>query len=84
MKLWLTAEKAYHLSQEQYRMLIRKFSLGKVSVYELATAQNEQYNTMQRYYYAIKETYNRYYTLRMIALYDYKKNVELEEIFINN
>ena len=84
VKLWLTAEKAYHLSQEQYRMLIRKFSLGKVSVYELATAQNEQYNTMQRYYYAIKETYNRYYTLRMIALYDYKKNVELEEIFINN
>lgn len=84
VKLWLTAEKAYQLSQEQYRMLIQKFSLGKVSVYELTAAQNDQNSAMQRYYYAIKETYNRYYTLRMIALYDYKKNVELEEIFINN
>mgnify|MGYP000975233725 FL=1 len=33
VKLWLTAEKAYKLSQEQYKMLIQKFSLGKVSIY---------------------------------------------------
>ncbi|MBR8738411.1 TolC family protein [Bacteroides pyogenes] len=81
VKLWLTAEKAYHLSQEQYRILIQKFSLGKVSVYELTAAQSDQNNAMQRYYSAIRDTYNSYFTLRTMALYDFKENVELEEVF---
>jgi outer membrane protein TolC len=84
VKLWLTAEKAYSLSQERYRMLIQKFSLGKVSVYELTAAQSEQNNAVQRYYSAIRDTYNSYFSLRSVALYDFKQNVELEEIFIND
>lgn len=83
VKLWLTAEKAYHLSQEQYRILIQKFSLGKVSVYELTVAQSDQNNAMQRYYSAIRDTYNSYFTLRTMALYDFKENVELEEILVS-
>lgn len=84
VKLWLTAEKAYRLSQEQYRMLIQKFSLGKVSVYELTASQRDQSNAMQRYYNAIKDAYNSYFTLRTMTLYDFKKNIELDEIFISN
>lgn len=84
VKLWSTAEKAYRLSQEQYRMLVRKFTLGKVSVYELTTAQNDQNNAMQRYYSAIKDSYDSYFTLRSLALYDFKRDMELEEIFIKN
>lgn len=83
VNLWLTAEKAYGLSQEQYRMLMQKFSLGKVSVYELTTAQSEQNNAMQRYYSAIRDTYNSYFTLRSMTLYDFKSGVELEEILVN-
>lgn len=83
VKLWLTAERVYKLSQEQYGLLIRKFSLGKVSVYELTTAQSEQNNAMQRYYCAIRDTYISYFTLRSMALYDFKKNVELEEILVS-
>ncbi|MDD2283948.1 MAG: TolC family protein [Paludibacter sp.] len=82
VKLWLTTEKAYKLSQEQYEMLIQKFSLGKVSVYELTTAQSEQNNAMQRYYSAIRDTYNSYFILRSMALYDFKQNVELEEVLV--
>lgn len=82
VKLWLTAEKAYKLSQEQYQMLVQKFSLGKVSVYELSTAQNDQNNAMQRYYAAIRDTYNSYFTLRGMALYDFKRGVELEQILL--
>lgn len=82
VKLWLTAEKAYGLSQEQYRMLMQKFSLGKVSVYELTTAQSEQDNAMHRYYTAIRDTYSSYFTLRSMALYDFKENVELEDILV--
>lgn len=84
VKLWLTAEKAYLLSQEQYRMLKQKFSLGKVSVYELTAAQNDQNNAMQRYYLAIRDTYNSYFTLRMVALYDFEQGVELEELLVKN
>lgn len=83
VKLWLTAEKAFDLSQEQYRMLIQKFSLGKISMYELTAAQSEQNNAMQRYYSAIKDSYNSYFRLRSMALYDFKENVELEEILVS-
>ncbi len=83
VKLWLTAEKAYRLSLEQYKMLIQKFSLGKVSVYELTAAQSEQNSAMQRYYAAIRDTYSSYFTLRTMALYDFKEGVELEEILVS-
>lgn len=83
VKLWLTAEKAYDLSQEQYKMLIQKISLGKVSVYELTTAQSEQNDAMIRYYSAIKDTYNNLFILRGMSLYDFKENVELEEILVS-
>lgn len=82
VKLWQTAERAYQLAQEQSAMLIKKFSLGKVSVYELTSAQSEQYNALQRYYSAIRDTYNNYFTLRTMALYDFRRNVELEEILV--
>lgn len=82
VKLWQTAERAYQLAQEQSAMLVRKFSLGKVSVYELTSAQSEQNNALQRYYSAIRDTYNSYFTLRTMALYDFKRNVELEEILV--
>lgn len=82
VKLWQTAERSYQLSQEQYAMLIKKFALGKVSLYELTSAQNEQNTAMQRYYSAIRDTYNNYFALRNMALYDFKRNVELEEILV--
>lgn len=81
VKLWLTAEKAYKLSQDQYWMLVQKFALGKVSVYELTSAQNDQSNSMKRYYTAICDVYNTYFTLRNMAMYDFKKEKELECIF---
>ncbi len=81
-RLWQTSQKAYQLSMEHYALLVQKFSLGKVSVYELTTAQSEQNDAMHRYYSAIKDTYNSYFTLRNMALYDFRQNVELEKIFI--
>lgn len=83
VKLWLTAEKAYKLSEEQYKLLMQKFTLGKVSLYELTAAQNEQSNAMHRYYLAIRDTFNSYFTLRNIALFDFKQNMELEEMLMN-
>jgi len=81
VKLWFTADKAYKLSQEQYRILVQKFTLGKVSVYELTTALNDQNDAMQRYYTAIRDSFDSYFSLRSMALYDFKKETELEMLF---
>ena len=81
VKLWFTSEKAYRLSQEQYRMQVQKFTLGKVSVYELTTALNDQNEAMQRYYKAIRDSFDSYFSLRNMALYDFKKGTELEILF---
>ena len=81
VKLWFTSEKAYKLSQEQYRMQVQKFTLGKVSVYELTTALNDQNDAMQRYYTAIRDSFDSYFSLRSMALYDFKKETELEMLF---
>lgn len=83
IKLWITAEKAYNMSIKQYEMLMLKFALGKESIYELTTVQNELNNTMRRYYLAIKDTYESYFALRSLTLYDFKKNVDLIDLFIN-
>jgi outer membrane protein TolC len=68
MKFWLTSEEVYNLSQEQYRMLIQKFFLDKVSVYELTTVQSDQNDVVQSYYSVIRNTYNSYFTLRTIIV----------------
>ncbi|MFK2566749.1 hypothetical protein ACIXQZ_12270 [Bacteroides fragilis] len=65
-------------------MLTKKFSLGKVSVYELAPHKKSGNDAMQRYYSAIKDSYESFFTLRNLALYDFKKNVELEKILFND
>lgn len=81
MNLWFVATKSYQLSQEQYALLAQKFHSGKVSVYELASAQQEQYNTMQRYYNAIMNAWNSFCMLRKTTLYDFAKQTELEDLF---
>lgn len=84
VKLWIIAERAYKISQEQYKMLVQKFSLGKISVYELTSARRDQNTTMQQYYVAIKDVYREYFSLRHMALYDFKSEKELEHIFLKD
>lgn len=82
VRLWLVAEKAYTISREQYQMSAREFTLGKVSVYELTSAQRDQNRGMKQYYTAIRDAYREYYHLRHMALYDWKSEKELEDIFL--
>lgn len=83
INLCFVASKSYLLSQEQFAILSHKFRSGKVSVYELTSAQKEQFNAMQRYYNAIQNVWNNLYTLQKTTLYDFDKQVELIELFIN-
>jgi outer membrane protein TolC len=82
VKLWRISEQAYRLSQDSYRMSVQKFALGKISVYELTTAQQEQATNMQRYYSAIRDTWAGYFALKMLTLYDFERQQELAEVLI--
>lgn len=82
--LWIIAEKGYALSREQYHILVHKFSLEKVSIFELTNAQKDQNDAMKRYYAAIKDVYTIYYALRQLTLYDFIKGEELEYVLIDN
>jgi outer membrane protein TolC len=82
VKLWRISEQAYHLSKENYRMSVQKFALGKISMYELTAAQQEQATNMQRYYSAIRDAWAGYFALRILTLYDFEKQEELTDMLI--
>lgn len=84
MNLWFIATRSYQLSQEQYTLLAHKFHSGKVSVYDLASAQQEQYNAMQRYYNAIRNAWNCFCVLRKNTLYDFAKQIKLKDLFLSD
>lgn len=75
--LWFLSERAFNLSQEQYRIVVQKFSLGKISIYELVTMQKEQATAIQRYYNAVRDVWDNYFTLQKMALYDFIKQEEI-------
>ena len=64
-------------------MAIQKFILGKVSAYEPNTALTNQNMAMNKYYIAIKNVYINYYVLRRLALYDFKRMLNLENVLIS-
>lgn len=82
VNLWFIAEQAFRLSQEQYQMLVRKYSLGKVSVYELTSSQQEQFMAMEKYYSAMKNVWNSYFYLRKVTLYDFVNQQELTDVLV--
>lgn len=82
VKLYFLSERSYHLSGEQYKMLSRKFQLGKVSVYELTSAQQELYESMKKYYYSIRSVWNSFFALRKVTLYDFRKQAELMDVLL--
>ncbi len=82
VNLWLTAQQAWELAGEQYLMLVRKFRLEKVSIFELTTAQSEQNAAMERYFAAMRDVYTNYYSLRLLTLYDFAEGRELENVLL--
>ena len=77
------AERSYQLAQEQYRLTVNEFAIGRSSVYELIASQQEQANAMYKYYTAVRDAYDSYYKIRELTLHDFEKKVELINLFIN-
>ena len=82
VKLWMTAKQSYELSQDQYKLALKKFSLGRISDYELYIAQNNQFTSLSQYASAIRQAYTNYYIIRGMTLYDFKKERDLIESLV--
>ena len=61
---------------------LKKFSLGRISDYELYAAQNNQFTSLSQYASAIRQAYTNYYIIRGMTLYDFKKERDLIESLI--
>ena len=64
-------------------MAIQKFILEKVSAYDPNTDLSNQNMAMNNYYTSIKNVYINYYVLRSLALYGFKRMLNLEKVLIS-
>lgn len=83
-KSYLLAKKSFELYKEQYKLTVRKFSMGSISVYELTSDYNSLQTAMVNYSNGLQKLYSSYYALRHLALYDFAEKVNLENIYIKN
>lgn len=81
VKLYFLSQRSYQLAQEQYELLSAKFRYGKVSVYEVTSAQKESYEAMKKYYSSMQTVWNQFFMLRKITLYDFMRQRELIEVY---
>ena len=84
VNLWFIAERSYQLAQEQYRLVVNEYAMGRSSAYELIASQQEQSSSMQKYYTAVRNAWDSYFKLREMTLFDFEKETELIDIFLNN
>lgn len=75
-------ERSYNLAQEQYRLAVEKFGMGKISVYELFSAYDMQMSAMQQFFNSLHTLYSQYYRLRHLALHDFVSGRDLEDIYV--
>lgn len=78
------ARRTYLLACNQYSLLVHKFGLGSVSVYELISARKEQQTTLKQYYESLRQQYETYYALRHLSLYDFINQEDLADRFLIN
>jgi len=83
VNLWFIAERSYTLAQEQYKLTVREFAMGRATAYELIASQQEQLSTMQNYYQAVRNALESYFKIREMTLYDFENNQELIDQLIN-
>lgn len=82
VKLYFLSKRSYQLAQEQYEILSAKFRYGKVSIYEITSAQKELYEALKKYYSSMQTVWNQFFMLRRITLYDFINYCELTETLL--
>lgn len=80
VKLYFLSKRSFQLAQEQYEILSARFLHGKVSIYEITSAQKELYEALKKYYSSMQIVWNQFFVIRKITLYDFSLQCELMEI----
>lgn len=71
------SKKASQISVRRYEVSKRRFVIGKVSITDLNIAQKEKDNAVYNYYQSLKSYWELYYEIRLLTLYDFAKNEDI-------
>ena len=75
------ASKADTIADLRYEVSKQRFLIGKIDVLDLNVALEEKDVARRGYVQALRNYWDYYYTLRGLTLYDWDKDVKLEEDF---
>lgn len=69
-----TAKEADHVAEDGYKIALKHFQNGEISITELNIAQNERENAKRDYIRSLETYWEAYYNLRILTLYDFEKD----------
>jgi outer membrane protein TolC len=75
------ASKADTIADLRYEVSKRRFLIGKISVLDLNVALEEKDVARRSYVEALRNYWDYYYSLRGLTLYDWERDIKLEEDF---
>lgn len=74
----LVSHKAALIASERYDIVMDRFRNGTASVMDLNTARKENDEAIDRYITDLKNYWNYYYDIRLLTLYDFIRNKEID------
>jgi len=77
----LSAAKSDSLAQQSYKLSTTRFRKGNLDVLKLTSSQRAKDNARLQYIRSLYQYWSDYYSVRNLTLYDFVKDVQLEEDF---
>lgn len=77
----LIASKADTIANKRYEVAKRRFMIGKIDVLDLNVAMEDKDIARRSFVESMRNYWDYYYNLRGLTLYDWQKNIKLEEDF---
>ncbi|WP_421917784.1 TolC family protein [Marinifilum sp.] len=75
------AQRAAKVAQKSYKVNLKLFKEGKLTVLQLDDALKKQTSAQKDYLYHLKDYWLYYYGIQLYTLYDFRAKLELEELF---
>jgi outer membrane protein TolC len=75
-----TAKEADRVAEDGYKIALKHFQNGEISITELNIAQTERENAKRDYIKSLETYWEAYYNLRILTLYDFEKNEPISYI----
>ncbi len=76
-----SSKEASLIAKESYEIYMQKFIKGSIDVNTLGLQQNKKDYALKTYVTELQKYWNYYFSIRKLTLYDFEKNMKLEESF---